>query len=208
VSVPADAAPRARRTVEIVPLPPATVPALTRALPVIGARPGMPSDFGGEPAADDVRAARVVSLRAPEPDRLDQPELDFEHVQSFLGFGGEPIRVRLGLEDPPPAVTMVLTDDALVIDLTGAATPSPLAPPLRPAEPVERRRLQLAGRQVLRTGTTTLSRLACPSCHQPARVDIADVFNGRLYLSCDPCERMWQDQVRVEPAHPSQEMRD
>jgi hypothetical protein len=118
-------------------------------------------------------------------------------------------RPRLGAHEPVPAKRVQLFDQDSPW-VPAPAEPALPAPPPAPAslnEPAERRQVTHAGETVLRTGMTTLTRLACPTCHHPARVDMADLMSGRLYLSCDRCERMWQDRVRVDAPDPSAQMR-
>jgi hypothetical protein len=77
-----------------------------------------------------------------------------------------------------------------------ASTPIPrLAPEMNPSD----RRQRWPGRD---GAGDPAGRLVCPSCSIPARVDVVDLRQKRLHLSCDRCYRMWQDQVRAEDVVP------
>jgi hypothetical protein len=81
------------------------------------------------------------------------------------------------------------------LDEPAAAAPVTPIPRLAPATPVGDRRQIWPGRDASGSPAT---RLVCPSCAVPARVDVVDLRNKRLHLSCDRCYRMWQDQVRAD----------
>jgi hypothetical protein len=93
-----------------------------------------------------------------------------------------------------------LDGTATEIGTTTASPRSEDIPRLAPTPTVGDRRQNWPGRDV--AGDPS-ARLVCRSCAIPARVDVVDLRNKRLHLSCDRCFRMWQDQVREGDTVPS-----
>jgi hypothetical protein len=89
-----------------------------------------------------------------------------------------------------------------IVPLDEPAAPAPVTPIPRPAPtmPAGDRRQSWPGRDASGDPAT---RLVCQSCQVPARVDVVDLRNKRLHLSCDRCFRMWQDQVRADDKVPA-----
>jgi hypothetical protein len=79
-------------------------------------------------------------------------------------------------------------------DVAASSVPAPTVPRLAPAiAPVERRQEWPS-----RENREPFARLACTSCGVPARVDLIDLRLKRVHLSCDRCNRMWQDRIRED----------
>jgi hypothetical protein len=98
-----------------------------------------------------------------------------------------------GASDARRRVVIVPLDDPNR-PLAAAGVPR-LAPPIVPNE----RRHSWPGHE----NGDPATRLVCPACGDTARVDVVDLREKRLHLSCDRCYRMWQDQVRSDDDVPA-----
>ena len=127
--------------------------------------------------------------RAEAPTYLQLVQDNTPPVAPTATAGAEARRrvVIVPLDDPTPTATLMTT--------TAAAIPR-LAPEITAGE-----------RRKSRPGETApgdpATRLVCPVCNAAARVDVVDLREKRLHMSCDQCFRMWQDRVRTDDVVPS-----